>query len=194
MKRIVIVFSVIIVILLVGIFYLYTRSANQTGTIVSSPAPITVAPSNSTYYCVSKDLQSSLSLSPGAGNIYGTLTIKNISGKPCQIIGNNFITANYDMQTIKNISLEHVGTPESALFQLSPNQTIYSQVHYPNGPQCSTGILTAKVIFRYAVSATDIVNFADENGTKEQNVTICNSPAEITTMQIWNMSSQPITP
>lgn len=184
MKNFAIVFFIIF-FLIAGIAYYAKKNTTQEQNLSGMPTPSVV---NNTPYCSPQDLQTGLNLSPGAGNIYGTFTIKNISGTTCQIIGNNFITANYDMQTINNIKVEHIGIPETQIFQVAPNQTIYSQVHYPNGPQCSTGIKTAKVIFKYAVSPIDTVSF------DQQGLTICDLATDITTIQIWNMSSEPITP
>ncbi|HZE87149.1 MAG TPA: hypothetical protein VE090_02975, partial [Methylomirabilota bacterium] len=151
------------------------------------------SPTGATY-CTPQNLQTLLTLSPAAGNIYGTFTIKNISQQTCQIIGNNDITPKYNTQTVTNINISRLGISAPQIFQLSSGQTVYSQVHYPNGPQCSTGIQTTPVTFSHQLSPQNTITFANQNGTTAENVTTCKAQADITTMQIWNLSSQPITP
>ena len=144
-------------------------------------------------YCLPQDLQATLITSPGAGNIYETFTIKNISPKTCSIVGNNFISPTYDTGSIKNIAVTHIGKSESAKFNLVPNKTIYSQVHYPNGPQCQSQTRPTNVMFTYKISPKLSVTFAGPNGEKEQIVMTCVS-SDITIIEIWNMSAKPITP
>ncbi len=172
-----------------GYFLLQNSQVQKQLSPVPSPSTI----STTETYCSPQDLQATLTLDAGAGNIYGNATIKNISAKNCQIVGSNFISAQY-AQSIQNIVVTHVGQSQTNIFDLSPNQTVYSQVHYPNGPQCGSGIQIAKVKFAYAISTIDTIMFTAQNGDEEQDVTICTSPSELTTIQVWNMSSQPITP
>jgi len=163
---------------------------NPTTAVLS---PMTTQTQNTTSYCSPQDLQANLSLSPGAGNVYGTFTLKNISQANCQVLGNNFIAANYNTTTVKNITIMHEGITQSAPFQLSPNQTIYSQVHYPNGPQCQGSTVATPVTFTYKISPADTVTFANQTGNKAQNVMTC-ATSDITAIEIWQISLMPIPP
>lgn len=196
---------VIIFFLLAGVVYFAAH--NTQNPAPASPTPIspttsletpTQTPSpteaeNTTSYCTPNQLQANLALEPAAGNIYGTFTLKNISSKTCRISGNSFISANYPNST-KNITITHVGEPTQPVYDLAQNQTLYSQLHYPNGPQCSSGTQTTPVTFTYAVSPTNTVTFTGQNGSTSQNVTTCKNTNEETTIQIWNIANKPITP
>lgn len=153
------------------------------------------SPTTSVGYCSPQDLDAAVHFSPGAGNVYGTFTLKNMSPHTCYLLGGSFISAHYDTSTVKNITITHVGQTQPAPFILSPNQTLYSQVHYPNGPQCqSVGLNNTAVLFTYQISSTDTVTFKNENGSTQQQIHTCTSPTDQTEIQIWNMSTSPITP
>lgn len=196
--------GIIVIILLIGAGFLFTRKTNN---IVTSPQPSptsavtnpisTPSPSitNTTTFCTPQNVQAGLTLSPGAGNVYGTFTLKNISSSTCQIIGGSFISPQYDTSTVKNITITDTGQTQSQPFDLAPNQSIYSQVHYPNGPQCqSVGLNQTPVTFSYKISPTDSVSFKTPDGKTQQIVQTCKSPTDMTEIQIWNMSTKPITP
>jgi hypothetical protein len=153
-----------------------------------------VTPTGKGNYCTSDELEALIALSPAAGNVYGTLTLKNVSSAECEVLGGKFVTADYD-SSIKNIAVTHIGQTQEKPFILSPGQTIYSQVHYPNGPQCqSVGLNQTRVTFSYQVSPTDAVSFKNSQGGTQQIVQSCLSPDDMTEIQIWNMANQPITP
>jgi hypothetical protein len=181
MKRNVLVLLLVSFIVLIGVWKLVYKE--------SAKSPVQI-PSNGVQYCSSSDLQALLSLDHAAGNVYGTFTLKNISGYSCQVLGGQFIQANY---TSSNTKVVHVGQTPSQSFELAPGQTIYSQVHYPNGPQCSSSVTPINVTFTYSVSPTESVTFRDQSGKAEQSVQACTSQQDITEIQVWNMSPQPIT-
>jgi len=152
------------------------------------------ATSTATSYCTPSALDATLSLSGAAGNIYGTAAIKNTSNTPCQIIGNNFMDVSYD-SSIKNLTVTHTGTPTNQTFTIQPGKSIYSQVHYPNGPQCQGPTVQDQVTFSYKISPSGSVTFKNtENGNTAQIVQGCSSATDMTEITVWNMSSQPITP
>jgi hypothetical protein len=140
-------------------------------------------------YCHSSDLEAILTLDHAAGNVYGTFTLKNISSKHCQVLGSKFIDAQY---TSSNTKVIHEGQVQAQAFDLVPNQTIYSQVHYPNGPQCGSETVPLPVIFTYMISPTETIVFRNQTGQAEQLVQSCKLPNDITEIQLWNMSSKPI--
>jgi hypothetical protein len=198
---------VIVVLVLSGIYFL-TKNSVQQSAIKPTPQPtVAITPTTpvkptaivtpspfvpDVAYCTLQDLQTSLALEPAAGNIFGTITIRNVSTNTCQIVGSNTLSLQYDTQTIKNISVTHKGDVASTLFSLTPNQTLYSKLHYPNGPQCSGPTHTAKVTFMYAVSPTENVDIVNQNGTIEQNIQVCQSESEQTTIDLWYLSTEPI--
>lgn len=184
------------IILLGGFYYWYTRQTapakNQLVPTITKPLP---SPTPLHSYCHSKDLQAVVALSPGAGNVYGTFTLKNISKNTCQILGNAFVNVNYDTNTVKNMTVTHVGQTQEQPFTLTPGQILYSQVHFPNGPQCqSVGIHPTPVTFTYKISSTDTVTFSSPSERLTPMVQSCSSAADITEIKIWEMSTTPIVP
>lgn len=198
-KRAGIIVGVVIVFFLGWIIYTQRPSTvpvSQTKKI--SPAvtrSISVSPSPlaKLSFCSPKNLEAVVSLSAGAGNIYATVTIKNISKNPCQILGNQSIAAQYDIQTVKNITVVYVGKQQRDLFTLTPQQSIYSQIHYPNGPQCqSIGLNSTNVTFTYKISPDDTITFKNQDGKTAQIVQTCKDPTDMTEIEIWNIASEPI--
>ena len=189
MKKSIGIIVVIIIIVFTGV-YLYNKKARQESTITTAPTLIPTVTSNA--YCSTKDLQTTISFDPGAGNMNGTVIIKNISGGQCSIIGDNSISAQYNKQTIKNISIKQNGTSDTKLFKLSPNQSVYAKVHYPNGPQCQGPTVLQNITFTYAISPTDTITFADQKGVQKQVIQVCPTPSEITTIDLWPLTTQPI--
>src|SRR6185437_16959976 len=102
-------------------------------------------------FCLPSDLQAEVTTDAAAGNIYGSLTIKNISNKVCQINGDHFIQPTY---TASNISVTQQGQSGNSTLLLSSGQTVYSRVHYPNGPQCNGTTVTGTIAFHYKISPT----------------------------------------
>lgn len=154
--------------------------------------PFKISSSSTISYCSANDLAASLDLSPGAGNIFGTFTLKNISSQICSVLGGNFIDVSYD-SSIKNISVSHQGQTQPQPFTLSSNQVLYSQVHYPNGPQCQGPTKAVNVSFSYKISPTQTVTFKNSGNTASV-VQACQSDKAMTKIQIWQLSDKPITP
>lgn len=200
-----ILLSLIILILLASTGYIVATNKNKGTTSLPSPTPspriqTAVTPSGSVVtsavnYCHPQALQALVTFSPGAGNIYGTFTLKNVSRTPCQILGNAFITAAYDTSMVKNITISHIGQTQPQSFLLAPRQNLYSQVHYPNGPQCqSIGLNSTTVTFVYKISPEDTITFKNPQDGSQQVVQTCKSPTDMTDIQIWNIATAPITP
>src|SRR5258706_1231267 len=199
-KQVIIALSIIIIALLGGLYFYFHKQINSPDSqTVNKPISPTIyhqlSPTNGIKFCTPQDLQASLSVSAGAGNIYGKFSLKNISKSDCQILGGDFIFATYDTNIVKNITITHIGETQVSPFILSNNSPIYSQVHFPNGPQCnSIGINPVNVTFTYKISPTENVTFKNQNGEAAQVVQTCKTPSDLTDIQIWNMSIQPITP
>lgn len=184
------------------IVYIFLNKTTSSPNGTTTPTPTQTSPTatmsptqTNSSFCSPSNLSSTLSLSPGAGNIYGTFKITNTSNKPCQIEGNHFIQVHYDMNTIKNLTVTHQGINSTDVYTLQPNQSVYSQVHYPNGPQCSGPTVQDPVTFTYMISNNNSVAFKDSMSGKQSFVVNgCSSSTEKTEITIWNMSDQPIIP
>lgn len=180
---------VVVFLLLLGIgsyFYFRTKPAP----ITPSPTPqISLTPTSASSYCQPNDLSTSIDFSGAAGSIYGNLIIKNISGKTCNIDGNNYIEAS---TSATNVTVEKQGNPGPALLVLSPNQSAYSQIRYENGPQCSSPIKNTPTTFGYEISPGIRVVFKDQSGSDSQKITTCTNQTENTMIWVWNLSPNPI--
>ena len=196
MKKMVILFFGIAIVLFLGGAVFYRQSFPVSEPMVS-PTPLSlpvataeVSPtSNQPSYCLPTDLGAIVNLEGAAGNIYGTVTITNTSAHACQIIGSNFVQASF---VAKNLSLATQGQPGPATLTLAPQQAVYSQIHYPNGPQCSGQIQNAAVTFSYKISATDSVEIKNQNGDTMQTIGVCSSLSESTTIDGWSISQKPV--
>lgn len=127
-----------------------------------------------------------------AGNIYVTLTIKNVSQTSCQVIGNNLPSVNYPI-SVTNFKTITKRQPTTTVFTLTPNQTIYSLIHYPNGPQCSSKATGVDTGVSYAISSKDTISFKPTMGTTLE-IPSCGSSSDITTIDLYPFSSQQVTP
>jgi hypothetical protein len=167
------------------------------GTLTSDTFQISsqTSPTTSTSQaCKSENLKGSISTEGAAGNIYGTLSLKNTSSISCTIAGSETINAKFD-SSVKNLKVQEVKTEGNELadtFSLKPGQTVYSQIHYPNGPQCSNGITTTNVTLTYPISPLQNVTFTPLNDPMPLGVTTCKDKSEMTTLQVWALSSKPI--
>jgi len=185
------VFFVGITLIMLGVIgYFIYANQKELSEPAATPTPPTIS------YCSSEDLKASLELSPGAGNIFGTPTLQNISNQTCMILGSGYVNVSYDAATVKNIQVVQMGTPQSEPFQLAPGGFLYSEIHYPNGPQCtSIGITPVNVAFTYQVSPNMGVAFTNsQTGDNKQTVQACSSVSDITQIEVWPLSTQPITP
>lgn len=148
------------------------------------------APSNSSLpsaiYCTQDEIDAVMSTEGAAGNIYGTITIKNISSRVCAIEGDKYIAVQYSP---KNIQVVTKGEKGSVKMELQPNQTVYSQIHYPNGPQCSGSTKDTPVNFSYQLSPTSIITFAPSGHIPSVMMPTCMSDSEITKIDVWSISA-----
>lgn len=200
--KVVNIFLLIVIIVIFGGFLYFqnhTLQQNAPTSTLTAPSPTlassAIAPTSSQNFCKPQDLQAMIELSPGAGNVYGTFTLKNISKISCEVLGGEFITAAYDTAAVKNITLSRMGQTQPQPFVVGPGESLYSQVHYPNGPQCqSVGSNPTFVKFTYQIASDTLVTFANASGSIQQAVQTCKSPTDMTEIQIWQMATKPITP
>lgn len=185
MKKIVI--GLIAVVLIIAL-YIYKNPGQQNIT-PASPTPTIFSGNNASAFCTPSDLDATLTSEGAAGNIFGTLSIKNISGKGCQITGNNYILPIFEVQ---NLVVKNQATKGPETFILSPNQIVYSQIHYPNGPQCSGEITQADITYSYKISPNDNIVFKGADNNAKQSIGVCKSASELTQIDVWSLSEKPV--
>lgn len=196
MKKSILLFFLLIILAAVGFYYYQQhRVATAPSTSKAIPSPtkqpkITTAPTlGLNFYCTADNIDGRVTVESAAGNTYATLTLKNSSTQTCSIDGRNFIQPT---SNAKNITITKEGKPGATYLTLKPNQTVYSQVHYPNGPQCSGETETKTVTFAYQISASQTVTFIDQSSNADQNITICKAEDEKTPIQVWSINAAPL--
>ena len=188
MKKIFILF-VILAILFIGDLYFLKFSNNSHIKPIFPTSSVTQTPINNLGFCNPSDLEANMSTEGAAGNIFGTLTIKNISKNNCQIIGSNFIQPSLNAV---NLTVKDEAQTGPETFTLTPNQTVFSQIHYPNGPQCSSQVIQTNISYIYKISASETINFKNQNGSTNLTIGICQSPNENTELDVWSLSQKPV--
>ena len=170
------------ILALVGVYlYVFKFSDLRQPSPASTPSERPISPLESSTpslsYCTENDLKATIQSEGAAGNIYTILMLENISGKDCTIVLGNTIKAKY---TATNIATSYQNN-ESQNYNLVPNGKVYSQVHYPNGPQCQSSISPQEVSLSYEANNVKI-NF------DTITVSAC-SGNEITTIDIGSLSN-----
>lgn len=164
--------------------------------VVPTPSPTTipaVAQAVSTdRYCTPSQLKAEALPEGAAGNIYVTLTIKNISKEPCQIVGNNTLSVDYP-SSVTNFQTVNKKPATTPMFTLEPNQKIYALIHYPNGPQCSSKATAVNTMVSYAISPNDSVIFTPVMDTT-LSILSCESNSDITTIDLYGLSDTEVLP
>jgi hypothetical protein len=159
-------------------------------TQVASVSPMQTQMPTTTVLCQQNQLSGSLSAQGAAGNIYAKLILTNISKTSCEITLGNTISATF---AAKNIVIHNQQTVPAENFLLTQGAKVYSQIHYPNGPQCQSSISPQPVTFAYKTAQTSLLFVPDEQTGKLQ-IQACSSSKEKTTIDIWPLSKNPITP
>ncbi len=166
------------------------ESLNPDQSMLPETSPVaTSAPVANEPTCSPDNLQAIFETDAGAGNIYGTLSIKNISTQRCVIIGNEYVIPQV---TAQNVTMKKQGEPGPQNLVLAPNQTVYSQIHYPNGPQCSGPTKAETVAFTYPIANSQAVVFKDDSGDVTEQIQVCAS-SEKTQIDVWSISLKPVT-
>jgi len=173
-------FILFLLIILLGVFIFPKKNP------VSAPSYVTTISQN---FCLPKNIETNVSFEGGAGNIYGSVTIKNVSSKTCDIQGDKFISAKF---SAPNISISQQGKKGSALLHLQPGQTVYSQIHFPNGPQCNGSTHQTAVNFNYEISPESVATFVQNGNLPTTNVTTCDGKNQLTQIDVWSISLTPL--
>lgn len=187
MKKLLVIILIFVVILLVAKTLLNNQSTTPSSKI--SPTSTTGAQSDQSS-CNPEQLRVTMQLEPAAGNIYGSITLTNTSQKACDIVIGQKIQANVP-PTIKNLTIAYLGSEDKETVTLTPGQSIYSQLHYPNGPQCSSGIVSTPVILTYPLANNQTLTLTDKNNSQVK-VATCQNPVDMTTLDLWYFSTKPL--
>lgn len=180
MKRLIGIVIVCVLIVLAAVLLL------QNNTHPSKPLPPASAQNSPTpkeTFCTLADIQTTITSDGAAGNIYGSLQIKNISPSICTIQGNQFIQATF---SASNLRVVHKGNTGPATIALKPGQIVYSRIHYPNGPQCQGPTTQTPVTLTYAISSITHVTFKPA-GNVPTAVTTCVAKDQLTILDVWSI-------
>ena len=187
MKRLLLVVILIAIIgFTVANYYFIAHFSNPHAATIT-PMSVSAAPQNA--FCQSNQLSGDIAAQGAAGNIYATLKLTNTGKTSCEVTLSNSITALF---SARNIITHYEQNPEEKNIMLSPGATVYSQVHYPNGPQCQSTIVQQPIAFFYKTPQTDFA-FKPTGPTAKLIVQACSSEAEKTIIDIWPISKTPIT-
>lgn len=172
--------------------YSYTIPASAKGTYILEIGPLISSPftveEGKVSYCLHDNLVTDITTEGAAGNIYGTLKLQNLSSTNCSIIASNFIEPEY---TASNVTTQKQGNAGPKLLNLTPNETVYSQFHAPNGPQCSEDISPVDVSFKYNFAPNSSILFEDENGNAIVQINACKD-ATSTQVDVWSIYPKPV--
>ena len=190
MKKIILIIILLAIIIFTVVSY-HVIAHFSTPTLVTTmatPQPSSNIPSES--LCQTDQLEANLSAQGAAGNIYATLILTNKGKTACIVVLGNTVLAQFNTN---NMTTHYIEKVPSQNFSLAPGANVYSQIHYPNGPQCQNGIKEQSISFYYKNGQTSLV-FAPNAQTPKLTVQACLSPDEKTIIDIWPLSQQPITP
>ena len=201
MRKLILILILLAIVSLSTVLYFFishfsapTAVVEQTPTVSISPmqtqTPTQIPAESTSTFCTFNQLSGMLSSEGAAGNIYISLTLMNTGKTSCEIILGNTVSAEF---AANNIVRHNEQTVPSQNFILEPGAKVYSQIHYPNGPQCQSGI-TPKPISIIYKNGEIVVPFASDPQTGRLMIQACISQAEKTTVDIWPLSKNPITP
>lgn len=197
MKNVIVAILVVIILAGAGYYFLQQSNSQQGGATVT-PTPtqntqVTTTPtSTASAFCTPSQITATMNTEVAAGNAYVQLTIKNTSQNECQVVGNNMPEVGYpvSVENFQTVTKRPATTP---IFTLAPDQTIYSLIHYPNGPQCSSMATGVDAMVSYAVSEDDTVTFQPTRGTT-LSIPSCGDDSDITTIDLYAFSTEEVTP
>jgi hypothetical protein len=155
--------------------------------------PTAIPTKMQTTQCTPNQVQATISTQGAAGSIYGNLILTNTGKEACDLEIGNEVIATFDGKYIvpENIVIHDVQSVPSEDLMLAPGEKLYSQVHYPNGPQCQSGIKPIQISFLVNQSS---ISFEPDSHTGNLILQACSSAKEKTIIDFWPLSKTPITP
>lgn len=161
-----------------------TPSPTPTGSLSATPS------TSATTFCQASQLDGLVTLNPGAGNVYGTISLTNTSTTSCEVPGNQFAKLLFDKTTVKNLAAVYQGFTSTSPFVLAPNDSVYATIHYPNGPQCQSGVTPINVSMTYTISPGNSINIKSSPNNIPFSIQTCTSESELTQVQISSFSTK----
>lgn len=189
MKRMPLMFVLLVIIIFTVAGYYFIAQFGATHTTPTQTLP-TISIKKPALPCQKSQLAANISFQGAAGNIFATITMTNTGKTACTIVLGNSITAMFEA---KNILIHYIETVTTENFLLAPSATAYSQIHYPNGPQCQSEIKQQPVTFLYKTDQTALP-ITPNAQTEKPLIQACSSETEKTIIDIWPLAKQPITP
>lgn len=183
---------ILFLVLLAGGYVFFQNKAIGPSTDQSLTPTQTVKNTPSNSFCTPSQLEALLDPEVAAGNLYAQITIKNISDTTCEIVGNNMLDVEYPM-SVTNFRTDSKGQPTTKTFILTPNQAIYSLLHFPNGPQCSSQATQVDAMVSYKISPNNSVSFKPTMGPT-LSIPSCGEESDITLIDLYPFSENQVTP
>lgn len=187
MKKLILI-SILVAIIAFTVWGYYFIKPFSSLSKAIAPTPTVVL--SQTPQCQKNQLTTNISAQGAAGNIYATLELTNTGTTSCAVMLGNTLTAIF---TANNMAIKYAQAVPTETFVLTPSAKVYSQIHYPNGPQCQSGIKEQPITVLYQANQVTIP-FNPNAPNDKLVVQACLSQSEQTTIDIWPLSKNPITP
>lgn len=168
-----------------------TNSLSPAASITPTAANVTPTTQTQISQCTNDQLAATIAAQGGAGNIFGTLELTNTGATTCSVVLGNTVI---ETTPAKNITVHYQQTAQTQVFVLKPHAKVYSQVHFPNGPQCSSGVTPQPITFLYKADQIAVPFQSTTPQTGTLMIQACTSQTEKTVVDIWPLSQSPITP
>lgn len=174
---------VLVLLLFAGFLFFPKKQPMMPNPLTPTPTGIVSPSPTASWFCTPAQIRDTIVTQGAAGNVYGNVQIKNISSTSCTIQGNHFLQASFQA---KNITIKHQGELGPESITLSPGGVAYSQIHFPNGPQCSGPSTTTPVTFAYMIAPQMTVDFPTAQ------VTTCVATDQPSQLDVWSISEKPL--
>lgn len=182
MSKSILLLIAVVVLVSIGVYSYRNKNTNPL-------APATPQATN-LLNCTEDDLDGLAEFQGAAGSIYASLTITNKTDNSCIMTLGNSIKINY---SANNILTKYTSNSASQTYTLPAGGKVYSQIRYPNGPQCQGPTSPKAITITYGEGDEDtILDFADKDGKTNFTVQAC-AGAEKTAIDIWPLSKDMIT-
>lgn len=188
MKKILIFICFLIAGISLVIFVFLRNSSTNNSLPAASPTPTISITPDVTPFCFESNIIASVDSEIKAESKYLKLRIKNNAGVSCQIQSDNILEIKVEGYP-KNVNQEIKVSPEQYLITLSPQSEAYAQLSVPNGQNCTTSI-SRELDIQYQLSQDERVKF--KSSQQKPSIQVCANEKEITTIDIWSWSQEPI--
>jgi uncharacterized protein DUF4232 len=188
MKKLILIIILLIIIAFTAAGYFFIVHFQKPNAPIKQ-TPSAMVSQTQSQFCQTNQLSGDVMTQGGAGNIYATLTLTNSGKTACTVVLGNTVKVTFNA---KNIVTNYKKNAPSQNFMLAPGGKVYSQIHYPNGPQCQSPIKEVPITFLYKTDQTS-VTFQPNSLSLKLSIQACSSETEKTIVDIWPLSKNPIT-